>query len=73
MTTRPMLTTVTEHLTGAPKSWHGRTTPDGPHQPDADRYHLYIGLFCPSPSPPCLLLPPLGNSYSSLHPSAYPF
>ena len=38
-----------------PKSWHsgpddsfhGKITPDGPFTPDKDRYHLYIGLFCP--------------------------
>ncbi|KAF5572449.1 glutathione S-transferase [Fusarium pseudoanthophilum] len=28
-------------------SWHGVITSDGPFQPEKDRYHLYIGLFCP--------------------------
>ncbi|EPE02418.1 glutathione s-transferase [Ophiostoma piceae UAMH 11346] len=45
--TRPTPSTVAEHLAGAPKSWHGKITPDGPHEPEAGRYRLYIGLFCP--------------------------
>ncbi|KAH8899410.1 hypothetical protein GQ53DRAFT_634627 [Thozetella sp. PMI_491] len=32
---------------GPQDSWHGRVSPSGPFQPEADRYHLYIGLFCP--------------------------
>lgn len=40
---------------GLPSSWHsspddsfhGKITPDGPFKPEKDRYHLYIGLFCP--------------------------
>ena len=40
---------------GLPSSWHsgpddafhGKITPDGPFNPEKDRYHLYIGLFCP--------------------------
>jgi putative glutathione S-transferase len=44
---RPRDTTVAEHLSGSADSWHGKITPNGPHPPEADRYHLYIGLFCP--------------------------
>lgn len=44
---RPKPSTVAQHLAGAPKSWHGKITADGPHPPETDRYHLYIGLFCP--------------------------
>lgn len=33
--------------TEANDSFHGKITPDGPFQPEKDRYHLYIGLFCP--------------------------
>ncbi|KAK6432908.1 hypothetical protein LTR95_010921 [Oleoguttula sp. CCFEE 5521] len=32
---------------GPEDSFHGKITADGPFQPDKDRYHLYIGLFCP--------------------------
>lgn len=32
---------------GPDDSWHGKITTDGPFQPEKDRYHLYIGLFCP--------------------------
>ncbi|KAK8040989.1 hypothetical protein PG994_013996 [Apiospora phragmitis] len=32
---------------GPDDSWHGVVSPDGPFQPEAGRYHLYIGLFCP--------------------------
>ncbi|KAL5591488.1 hypothetical protein FOVSG1_010377 [Fusarium oxysporum f. sp. vasinfectum] len=32
---------------GPDDSWHGLITSDGPFQPEKDRYHLYIGLFCP--------------------------
>ena len=40
---------------GLPSSWHsgpddsfhGQITADGPFKPEKDRYHLYIGLFCP--------------------------
>lgn len=32
---------------GPDDSFHGKITPDGPFQPEKDRYHLYIGLFCP--------------------------
>ncbi|KAK4623989.1 Glutathione S-transferase omega-like 2 [Fulvia fulva] len=28
-------------------SFHGKITPAGPFKPEKDRYHLYIGLFCP--------------------------
>jgi len=33
--------------TGPEDSFHGKITPEGPFQPEKDRYHLYIGLFCP--------------------------
>lgn len=33
--------------TEANDSFHGKITPDGPFKPEKDRYHLYIGLFCP--------------------------
>ena len=32
---------------GPDDSFHGRITSDGPFQPEAGRYHLYVGLFCP--------------------------
>ncbi|KAK8066706.1 glutathione s-transferase [Apiospora hydei] len=32
---------------GPDDSWHGIVSPNGPFQPEAGRYHLYIGLFCP--------------------------
>ncbi|CAK1364529.1 unnamed protein product [Cercospora beticola] len=32
---------------GPEDSFHGKITADGPFQPEKDRYHLYIGLFCP--------------------------
>jgi putative glutathione S-transferase len=32
---------------GPEDSFHGKITPDGPFKPEKDRYHLYIGLFCP--------------------------
>lgn len=43
------------NMVGLPSSWHsgpedsfhGKITPDGPFKPERDRYHLYIGLFCP--------------------------
>ena len=44
---RPKMTTVAEHLGGSGDSWHGKVSSDGPFPPEADRYHLYIGLFCP--------------------------
>ncbi|EME45363.1 hypothetical protein DOTSEDRAFT_127526 [Dothistroma septosporum NZE10] len=31
----------------ADDSFHGKVTPDGPFRPEKDRYHFYIGLFCP--------------------------
>lgn len=35
--------------TGPQDSWHGKISnePSNPFQPEAGRYHLYIGLFCP--------------------------
>lgn len=33
--------------TEANDSFHGKITPDGFFKPEKDRYHLYIGLFCP--------------------------
>lgn len=44
---RPTPTTVFEHLAGSKDSWHGTITHGGPFKPERDRYHLYIGLFCP--------------------------
>lgn len=44
---RPTPTTVAQHLAGATQSWHGTISADGLHQPEAGRYRLYIGLFCP--------------------------
>ena len=44
---RPTPLTVAQHLGGSAESWHGKITPDGPFEPEKDRYHLYIGLFCP--------------------------
>ncbi|CAK7269166.1 hypothetical protein SEPCBS57363_003463 [Sporothrix epigloea] len=38
---------VGQAAAGAPQSWHGKITADGPHPPETDRYQLYIGLFCP--------------------------
>ncbi|KXJ96406.1 hypothetical protein Micbo1qcDRAFT_154968 [Microdochium bolleyi] len=32
---------------GSKDGWHGTVTPGGKYQPEAGRYHLYIGLFCP--------------------------
>lgn len=44
---RPRKSTVYEHLAGTKDSWHGEIKPEGAFQPEKDRYHLYIGLFCP--------------------------
>src|ERR1700753_2174602 len=46
-TQRPTPTTVSQHLAGTTDSWHSSVTKDGPFKPEKDRYHLYIGLFCP--------------------------
>lgn len=46
-TQRPHPSTVSSHLAGTKDSWHGTITPSGPFTPSHDRYHLYIGLFCP--------------------------
>ncbi|KAK4561519.1 hypothetical protein LTR86_004837 [Recurvomyces mirabilis] len=32
---------------GPDDSWHGIISKDGPFIPEKNRYHLYIGLFCP--------------------------
>lgn len=32
---------------GPSDSFHGKITAEGPFKPEKDRYHLYIGLFCP--------------------------
>lgn len=32
---------------GPDDSWHGVVSPGSRFAPDKDRYHLYIGLFCP--------------------------
>ncbi|KAK5097760.1 hypothetical protein LTR70_002802 [Exophiala xenobiotica] len=44
---RPRQSTVAEHLAGTKDSWHGTISDDGPFKPEKDRYHMYIGLFCP--------------------------
>ncbi|KIV94518.1 hypothetical protein PV10_02278 [Exophiala mesophila] len=45
---RPRPSTVQEHLAGSSESWHGKvSSKTGPYQPQAGRYHLYVGLFCP--------------------------
>ncbi|KAF7188781.1 Glutathione S-transferase omega-like 2 [Pseudocercospora fuligena] len=36
-----------EWHSGPDDSFHGKITEDGPFKPEKDRYHLYIGLFCP--------------------------
>ncbi|KAK3071989.1 hypothetical protein LTR53_007619 [Teratosphaeriaceae sp. CCFEE 6253] len=33
--------------TGPDDSFHGKITREGPFHPEPNRYHLYIGLFCP--------------------------
>lgn len=35
------------HEPGTADGWHGVIAPDSPFLPEAGRYHLYIGLFCP--------------------------
>lgn len=44
---RPKKSTVAEHLEGSEDSWHGTISTEGPFQPEKDRYHMYVGLFCP--------------------------
>ena len=44
---QPAKTTAAEHLSGSADSWHSKISSNGPFVPAADRYHLYIGLFCP--------------------------
>lgn len=44
---RPRQSTVAEHLAGTKDSWHSTISNDGPFKPEKDRYHMYIGLFCP--------------------------
>ncbi|EME83833.1 uncharacterized protein MYCFIDRAFT_44255 [Pseudocercospora fijiensis CIRAD86] len=36
-----------EWHSGPDDSFHGKITDDGPFNPEKDRYHLYIALFCP--------------------------
>jgi glutathionyl-hydroquinone reductase len=43
----PTPTTVQQHLAGSAESWHGVIAPEGAFVPEKDRYHLYVGLFCP--------------------------
>ena len=53
--TRQLTTRATSMATELPSSWHsgpedsfhGKVTADGHFKPEKDRYHLYIGLFCP--------------------------
>lgn len=43
-------TTIPSYVhTGPEDSWHGKinSDPENPFQPEKDRYHLYIGYFCP--------------------------
>ena len=47
MTTQRPTQTVAERLAGTAESFHGNITEDGPFKPERDRYHMYIGLFCP--------------------------
>ncbi|KAI9709909.1 MAG: hypothetical protein M1820_002986 [Bogoriella megaspora] len=35
------------HEPGTSDGWHGLIGPDGEFEPEAGRYHMYIGLFCP--------------------------
>ncbi|KIW04606.1 uncharacterized protein PV09_04354 [Verruconis gallopava] len=35
------------HREGTNDGWHGKITSNGEFEPAKDRYHLYIGLFCP--------------------------
>ncbi|RQM08251.1 hypothetical protein DH86_00001446 [Scytalidium sp. 3C] len=35
------------HKAGTNDGWHGVISEEGPFPPAANRYHLYIGLFCP--------------------------
>ncbi len=43
-----MVHNVSEPIHAGPEdSWHGTVSADGPFPPEAGRYHLYIGLFCP--------------------------
>ncbi|KAF2493008.1 glutathione S-transferase [Lophium mytilinum] len=35
------------HKAGTADGWHGAISPGGEFPPEAGRYHLYIGLFCP--------------------------
>ncbi|KAK3314190.1 glutathione S-transferase [Apodospora peruviana] len=44
---RPAPTTVAQHLAGTAQSWHDKVSTGGPFPPEAGRYRLYIGLFCP--------------------------
>jgi len=44
---RPRKSTVFEHLAGTKDSWHNKIKPDSSFDAENDRYHLYIGLFCP--------------------------
>ncbi|KAK3936839.1 glutathione S-transferase [Diplogelasinospora grovesii] len=49
MPPKPTPTTVAQHLAGSAQSWHGTVSNslDSPFAPEAGRYRLYIGLFCP--------------------------
>ena len=46
-TIQPHPTTVAQHLAGSAQSWHGKISPSESFKPTKDRYHMYIGLFCP--------------------------
>ncbi|KAF2104209.1 hypothetical protein NA57DRAFT_62857 [Rhizodiscina lignyota] len=38
---------IDSHKAGTDDGWHGVISENGPFPPEPDRYHLYIGLFCP--------------------------
>jgi hypothetical protein len=41
----PNMTTI--HQAGTADGWHGEIKQGGPFEPEAGRYHLYIGRFIP--------------------------
>jgi len=47
MTTRRPTETLAQRLAGTAEAFHGKIAEDGPFKPEKDRYHMYIGLFCP--------------------------
>lgn len=45
--TVPPRPVIPQNVPNVPTAWHGKVTAEGPYLPERDRYHLYIGLFCP--------------------------